>query len=78
MAQESSKKPVSCSRCGEKWPRDPALEVPCPVCGASVGKPCMRPSEHKAVSLHAGRDRAAMAAGVLKKCSGAKAPDGGR
>jgi len=21
---------ISCSRCGEEWPRDPALEVVCP------------------------------------------------
>jgi hypothetical protein len=71
MAQESSKKPSRCNRCGETWPRDPALEVVCPVCHAGVGKPCMRPSEHKAFRLHAERDVAAMAAGVLKKCTGA-------
>jgi hypothetical protein len=26
---------VSCSSCGETWPRDPALEVPCPTWRAS-------------------------------------------
>lgn len=70
MSQNPTSKPVSCSRCGERWPRDPAYEVACPTCRAAIGKPCMRPSEHKAVSIHASRDRAAMKAGLLKKCAG--------
>jgi len=35
---------VSCSNCGGIWARDPALEVPCPVCNANVGERCRRPS----------------------------------
>lgn len=65
-------KPAKCSRCGETWPRDPALEVPCPSCPAGVGVWCKRPSGHKAASLHSERDRAAMKAGILKKCQGEK------
>lgn len=72
MSQPSSRKPAKCERCGETWPRDPALEVACPTCHAGVGQPCMRPSEHKAWTLHASRDQAAMDAGLLKKCAGPK------
>lgn len=60
--------PVECNLCGQKWPRDPAYEVPCPICRAPAGKPCMRPSEHVAWSIHPERDRAAMDAGLLQKC----------
>lgn len=59
--------PVSCSTCGEEWPRDPALEVPCPTCHAPVGVKCRRPSGHGCV-LHASRDQAAMDAGFLRPC----------
>lgn len=62
---------VSCDFCGETWPRDPALEVPCPWCGAKVGQKCRRPSEHAGgnfVKLHLARDQAALDAGVLKPC----------
>lgn len=40
---------VTCNNCGHTWPRDPALEVPCPVCNAKIGCKCTinRPSEHK-------------------------------
>lgn len=67
---------VTCKTCGESWPRDPALEVECPTCHAAVGKPCMRPSEHRVFggAPHAARDTAAMAAGLLKKCPGAPVP----
>lgn len=63
-------KPVTCATCGETWPRDPALEVPCPVCNAAVGKRCRRPSAHNNFGNqpHAERDRAAMAAGLLRPC----------
>lgn len=50
---------VSCSRCGQEWARDPALEVACPSCQAGVGSPCRRPSEHPC-DFHAGRDRLAL------------------
>lgn len=50
--------------CGKTWPRDPVLEVPCPVCGAPVGKPCQRkrPSGHTAWGnwAHNERDLAAL------------------
>lgn len=58
---------VRCNACGQTWPRDPALEVPCPTCHAPVGGPCRRPSGH-ACALHADRDRLAMAQGVLTPC----------
>lgn len=54
-------KPVRCDGCGQEWPRDPALEVTCPTCGAGVGHRCKRPSEHAAAKIHAGRDRLALA-----------------
>jgi hypothetical protein len=38
--------PVTCSECGEAWPRDPALEVRCPTRHAPVGVKCQRPSGH--------------------------------
>ncbi len=65
-------KSVSCSRCGQEWPRDPALEVKCPTCQMPVGRKCRRPSEHNVWGgeLHAARDQAAMDAGLLKKCTG--------
>jgi len=62
--------PVTCKRCGESWPRDPALEVPCPTCQAPIGVKCKRPSGH-GCELHAQRDQAAMDAGKLRKCTGA-------
>ena len=66
-------KPVSCSRCGQTWPRDPALEVKCPTCHAAVGRNCRMPSGHNVFShtrLHPARDHVAMAAGKLGKCTG--------
>jgi hypothetical protein len=68
--------PVTCARCGQTWPRDPALEVPCPHCRAPIGSPCRRPSGH-GCELHASRDQAALDAGVLAPCpgeSGARKP----
>lgn len=62
---------VSCHACGQEWPRDPALEVPCPDCKARVGAWCKRPSGHKAMDLHVARDHAAMAAGLLERCPAA-------
>ena len=58
---------VTCSNCGEEWPRDPALEVPCPTCYALVGVKCRRPSGH-ACELHHSCDQAAMDAGFLRPC----------
>jgi len=67
-------KPITCRRCGRTWPRDPALEVPCPQCQAPVGVACKRPSGHGGnfVDVHATRDQAAMDAGKLTKCEGGR------
>lgn len=64
--------PAICQRCGQYWPRDPALEVACPQCQAPVGVKCRRPSGHSGnfVRLHAARDQAAMDAGLLQRCPG--------
>jgi predicted RNA-binding Zn-ribbon protein involved in translation (DUF1610 family) len=74
---------VRCEICGQKWPRDPALEVKCPKCGAKPGCKCTtnRPSEHKlnmaftpdAKQFHDERDILAMNAIInYKKCPGRK------
>lgn len=72
-------KGVQCFRCGQKWPRDPALEVECPTCNAVIGRKCsrLRPSEHRVsaafadgVDVHPERDRLAMNLGFLQKCPG--------
>lgn len=65
---------VRCCRCGQEWPRDPALEVPCPTCLAAVGHRCRRPSGHPAQGLHKARDQAAMDAALLPKCPGPERP----
>ena len=62
---------VRCSRCGQKWQRDPALEIPCPSCPAEIGEKCRRPSGHPA-SIHVDRDRRALEAGVLEPCPAAE------
>jgi hypothetical protein len=64
--------------CGKVWPRDPVLEVACPICGARPGSPCVarRPSGHVHTSAFAGlppwghdeRDLAALAAGAYGTC----------
>lgn len=61
---------VRCLHCGQEWPRDPALEVPCPTGRAPVGAGCRRPSGHGGnfVGIHADRDRAALSAGLLAAC----------
>lgn len=62
---------VKCSRCGQEWPRDPALEVECPTCRAPVGRKCRRPSGHPVLGpnrMHPKRDNAAMSAGLLMRC----------
>lgn len=53
---------VHCRNCGQSWPRDPVLEVRCPVCAADVGTKCRRPSEHAGgfVHPHSERDRVAI------------------
>lgn len=58
---------VQCKGCGQTWPRDPALEVVCPTCNASVGVKCRRPSEHRC-DIHHERDRLAMEMGFLEQC----------
>jgi hypothetical protein len=62
---------ATCQACSQQWPRDPALEVPCPTCNAPVGIKCKRPSGH-GCQPHAARDTAAMVAGVLQKCPAAR------
>lgn len=62
---------VRCRTCGRQFPRDPAKEVPCPQCGADVGSPCRRPSEHRC-SIHYSRDRLALAVTDYGPC-----PEGG-
>ncbi|MBU0493809.1 MAG: hypothetical protein KKB13_18330 [Chloroflexi bacterium] len=70
---------VQCRNCGQTWPRDPALEVPGPDCGAGVGQSCRRPAGYSGpfVGLHRARDQAALDAGVLLPCPGATAGSGG-
>lgn len=66
---------VVCQSCGQEWPRDPCLEVPCPMCGAKIGGPCRRPSGHRvwsAFPFHPERERAAMAAGFIRPCPAAR------
>ena len=58
---------VSCSRCGETWPRDPRIEVACPDCRAPIGSPCKRPSEHVAMQVHIAREQLAVDLGFLSK-----------
>jgi hypothetical protein len=62
-----------CNRCGQEWPRDPALEVPCPACHAAAGRKCRRPSGH-ACDIHVERDQAALDAGKLAPCPMAGPP----
>lgn len=59
-----------CKLCGQTWPRDPALEVACPVCNAGVGSPCRRPSDHNVWGgqVHPARDQLAMDRGFLQPC----------
>jgi hypothetical protein len=65
-------KPVTCSLCGQEWPRDPRLEVPCPSCRARIGSPCERPSGHRAAEIHIEREQKAVDEGFLsKECPGA-------
>ena len=71
---------VSCSACGQEWPRDPALEVVCPTCSSQIGHFCgsKRPSGHKvrfgSTLIHPARDQLAMDLGFLQKCSAAMLP----
>lgn len=72
--------PASCNidGCGREWPRDPVLEVACPICRAQPGSPCVarRPSGHVHTGAYAGlppwghdeRDLAALAAGAFGQC----------
>ena len=67
---------VSCSKCGDEWERDPALEVVCPKCDAKVGHYCRvrRPSGHTCnfgnkTLIHPARDPLAMDKGFLQRCS---------
>lgn len=69
---------VSCQRCPKTWPRDPVLEVECPVCGADPGEKCRtrRPSGHVHSAKFSGlppwghdqRDLEAVLAGAYGEC----------
>lgn len=59
---------VSCSACGQKWPRHPALEVKCPRCFEPIGSPCKRPSGHGAQEIHVEREQLAVDEGLLPLC----------
>jgi hypothetical protein len=71
---------VSCQHCGEEWERDPALEVPCPICNSMVGHYCghKRPSGHKvrfgSTLIHPARDQLATNRGFLQRCPAAMIP----
>lgn len=68
---------VSCELCGEQWPRDPRLEVPCPACKARIGVRCMRPSEHRAFTgdpPHIEREELAIQRGFLGRTCPARQP----
>jgi hypothetical protein len=65
--------PVHCARpsCDVRWPRDPVLEIPCPVCRAPIGVKCRRPSGHPIFGLldfHARRDIEADRRGKYGRC----------
>ena len=57
---------VTCSKCGEEWPRDPALEVECPTCHAPPGE--MQAAIRPSLRVTPSRDQAAMDAGFLRPC----------
>src|SRR2546425_619476 len=65
---------VSCLKCGQEWPRDPALEVKCPTCNSQIGYYCgaKRPSGHKvrfgSTLIHPPRAQLAMDIGFLQRC----------
>lgn len=62
----------SCAKpgCGKTWPRDPALEVVCPVCNAGIGRHCYRPSGHRVFGSqpHGARDLLADREGKYGVC----------
>lgn len=71
---------VHCLRCGQEWPRDPALEVACPLCRAPVGRACRRPSQHEVYggAVHSARDQAALDAGFVQMCPKGESAAAGR
>jgi len=54
-----SKNTFTCEGCGDSWPYDPRLIVPCPDCKARAGANCIRPSEHRTTMPHRARREAA-------------------
>lgn len=66
---------VACSKCGDEWSRDPALEIVCPTCNSQIGYYCghKRPSGHKvrfgSTLIHPARDQLAMDMGFLERCT---------
>lgn len=60
-----------CVACGATWPRDPALEVGCPVCRSPRGVPCnLASSSRRTRHSHATREQAAVAGGFMDPCGG--------
>ena len=61
---------LTCNACGREWPRHPALEVECPVCGADVGLGCRRPSGHAGpfIEPHTEREQLAVDRKRLEMC----------
>lgn len=72
---------TTCTRCGQDFDRDPALEVACPKCRAAIGEQCRRPSGHPVNMLtslhgiHAYRGKKALREGVYEPCP--EGPNGG-
>ena len=69
-----------CHRCGERWPRHPALEVECPKCHATVGVGCCRPSGHSGplIEPHIEREQRVVDEGMLGLCTASAVKDSAR
>ena len=67
---------VTCRNTDLTFDRDPALEVPCPMCSADVGQGCKRPSGWSGpfVKPHRDRDLLMLAKGITPPCPGGDDP----
>lgn len=59
---------VACTRCGGAYQGDPTLLVGCPVCDATPGVPCRKPTHGGVRQSHLGRGRTALASGRMSAC----------